>query len=142
MLIALRLPKNRPYLHVLVFVLLVSWVSALVTSTCAMPAPWRLHATDAMPAGCSEPANHTHDHKAHRSIPAKDCSFQPCLDSQPNPVVGYKLTKPEMPVFLLCLIWAIGNLFFSPRLSPNRPATSPPAGRRISLIYRFCILLN
>jgi hypothetical protein len=138
---ALRLPRNRPYLHTLVFVLLVSWVSALVSSTCAMPAPWRV-ASEVMPAGCAEPANHAQAHQGHTSAPAQDCSFKPCLDSQPNLGLGFKIAKLEIPVFLLCLIWMIGHISLSVTTRRNPRITSPPDGRRIPLIYRFCTLLN
>jgi len=139
---ALRAQRNRPYLHALVFVLLVSLVSVLVFSTCAMPTPWRISSAETMSAGCSDPADHAQEHQGHRSEPAQDCSFKPCLDSQPNPVFGYKLDKPEMPVFLLFLVWVIGSLLLSVQAQCVPRVTSPPDGRRIPLIYQFCILLN
>lgn len=139
---ALRSQRNRPYLRVLVCVLLVSWVSMLISARCAMPAQWRVAAADAMPAGCSEPANHSPKHPGHTSTPLKDCSFAPCLDSQPNPAFGFKADKAEMPVFILCLIWLLGCLFHTLPARRIPRATVPPDGRRIRLIYQFCTLLN
>ncbi len=139
---ALRSKRNRPYLRVLMFVLLASWVSILVSATCSMPAPWRLSSADSMPAGCSEAANHSQGDKGQGSPPVHDCSFKPCLDSQPNPVFGYKLDKPDLPVFLLPLIWIIGSLLFDIQARRIPRTASPPDGRRIPLIYRFCILLD
>lgn len=135
----LRLQRNRPYLHVLVFVLLVSWFSLLVSATCSMPGQWRV-SSDAM-AGCSEPDQHAPEHKEHAPKPSQDCSFKPCLESQPNPGFEYKLDKPETPIFVLCLIWLVGALR-NVQIRRIPYAATPPVGRRIPLIYRFCILLN
>lgn len=142
MITTLRAQRNRPYLHVLVVVLLVSWVSTLVSSTCAMPAPGRTSPSKTMPAGCSEPAQHAPEHQGHTTAPAQDCFFKPCLDVQPNPVFGHKFDKPEMPVFVLCLIWAMAGLLLHVQTRRIPRVTSPPIGRRIPLIYRFCTLLN
>jgi len=136
---ALRAPRNRPYLHVLVYVLLVSVVSVLVFSTCAMPAPWRTASSDAMPAGCSESAEPA---AVHTRAPVQDCSFKPCLDSQPNLASHYKLDKPELPILLVGLVWLIGRLLPGARAPLIPRVTSPPKSRRIPLIYRFCTLLN
>jgi hypothetical protein len=141
---ALRTPGNRPWLHLLVYVLLVSLVSALVFSTCAMPSSWRIVSTDAQAAGCPETAEpgHPQGHEGHVKAPDRDCSFKPCFDSQPGSAFGYKIEKPEIPVLLLCLIWVFGSLL-QPAPSRRFPRLgSPPHGRRIPLIYRFCTLLN
>jgi hypothetical protein len=135
-------PRNRPYLHALVAVLLVSWLSLLVSATCSMPSSWRISSADAMPAGCSEPDNHSLKHQGHTTMPAQDCSFKPCLDSQPNPAFGFKIDKPDMPVFVLCLIGLIGFLLHYFPIQRISRAAAPPIGRRILLIYRFCTLLN
>lgn len=142
MLKALRAQRNRPYLHALVYVLLVSLVSVLMFSTCAMPTPWRIASVETMSTGCSESADHAQEHQDHQSEPVQDCSFKPCLDSQPNPVFGYKLDKPEIPVFILSLIWIIGSLFLPVQAQRIPRVTAPPDGRRIPLIYQFCTLLN
>lgn len=79
----------------------------------------------------------------HTAMPHQDCSFKPCLDSHPNPAFEVKIDKPQLPVFVLCLIGLIGCLFqclLSPPLIPR--AKAPPIGRRLLLIYRFCTLLN
>lgn len=142
MLISLRSPRNRPYLHVLVFVLLVSWLSLLVSATCTMPSQWRVSSSDAMPAGCPEPGAPSPEHKGHTTLPTQDCSFKPCLDSQPNSAFSLKIDKPQMPVFVLCLIGLIGYLLYYVPIQRISHAKAPPIGRRILLIYRYCTLLN
>jgi hypothetical protein len=73
----------------------------------------------------------------------QDCSFQPCLDSPPNPAFEVKIDKPQVPIFMLCLIGLIGFLLpYTPRQPRIARAMAPPIGRRILLIYRFCTLLN
>jgi hypothetical protein len=141
-LISLRSPRNRPYLHVLVFVLLVSWLSLLISATCSMPGSWRVSSSETMPVGCPEPGNPSSDHKGHTSNPVQDCSFKPCLDSQPNPAFSFKIDKPQMPVFVLCLIGLIGYLLYYVPIQRISDAKAPPIGRRILLIYRYCTLLN
>jgi len=140
-LATLRVRRNRPYLQLVAFVLLMSWFSLLVSATCSMPSQWRA-SSDVMPAGCSEPEKHLQEHKDHVPKPSQDCSFKPCFESQPNPFFAFKLDKPEMPVFILCLIGLIGSLFARFPMGGIPRSTAPPAGRRIPLIYRFCILLN
>jgi hypothetical protein len=117
-------------------------VSALAFSTCAMPAPWRVSSSETMPAGCSEPASHAQEHKDRATAPVQDCSFKPCLDSRPNQAFGYKIDKPEMPVFVLCLVWAIGNSLLRVPARRIPRVAAPPDDRRIPLFYRFCTLLN
>jgi hypothetical protein len=141
-LILLRSPRNRPYLHILVFVLLVSWLSLLISATCSMPNSWGVSSSKAMPAGCPEPGNPSPDHKGHASNPVQDCSFKPCLDSQPNSAFSFKIDKPQMPVFVLCLIGLIGYLLYYAPIQRISHAKAPPIGRRILLIYRYCTLLN
>ena len=142
MLIALRYRRNRPYLHLLVFVLLVSWVSMLVSATCFMPSAWRVSSADVMPDGCSDLDSHAAKHQDHGVKPVQDCSFKPCPDSQLNPLFGFKIDQPDVPLIILCLAWLIGQLF-PDRVSRRVPCpTVPPDGRRVPLIFRFCTLLN
>jgi hypothetical protein len=138
----LRSPRNRPYLHALVFVLLVSWLSLMVSATCTMPSPWRVSSSDAMPAGCSEPGNPSPKHQGHTTMPTQDCSFKPCLDSQPNSAFSFKIDQLQMPIFVLCLIGLIGYLLYHVPIQRIAHAQAPPIGRRILLIYRYCTLLN
>lgn len=138
MITALHSKRNRPYLHTLVFVLLVSWISLIISATCTMPMPPVLSAMpDHMP-GCSESGAPEHIPKA-----IKDCAFKPCLDSQANPLTDFsRLAKPDLPVFILSLIWTFCYLFFTYPPTRVLRITDPPLGRRILLIYRFCTLLN
>lgn len=144
MLNALRAQRNRPYLHVLVFVQLVSLVSVLVFSTCAMPSTWRTTSTEAQPANCSETSDHGHSlgHAGHGQAPVKDCSYKPCFASQPNPIAGFAIEIPNIPVFVLSLILITWGLLLNVQVQSPPRANSPPDGRRIPLIYRFCTLLN
>jgi hypothetical protein len=124
-----------------VFVLLVSWLSMLISNTCAMPVS-AFNASAAMPAGCAEMDHSALQHGGHSAMPHQDCSFKPCLDSHPNPAFEVKIDKPQMPVFILCLVGLIGYLFQCFPISRIPRTTAPPIGRRILLIYRFCTLLN
>jgi hypothetical protein len=142
-LIRLRSPKNRPYLISLIFVLMVSWLSMLISNTCMMPASAFQTSANSMPAGCEEMDSSAMHDGSHTTMPHQDCSFKPCLDSHPNPAFEVKIDKPQLPIFVLCLIGLIGCLFqglFSTPLIPR--AKAPPIGRRVLLIYRFCTLLN
>jgi hypothetical protein len=135
---ALHFKRNRPYLHTLVFVLLVSWMSLTISATCTMPMPTVLTAMSDHMQGCSDSGTPKHTPKA-----MQDCTFKPCLDSQADSPTDFnRLTKPDLPVFILVLIFT----FLCLRL--NYPATKisakagPPLGRRLLLIYRFCTLRN
>jgi hypothetical protein len=143
-LIRLRSPKNRPYLISLILVLMVSWLSMLISNTCMMPASTFATPADAMPAGCAEmDVSGAMYVGGDTAMPHQDCSFKPCLDSHPNPVFEVKIDKPQTPIFVLCLIGLIGYLFHCLlSLPPIRRTKAPPIGRRVLLIYRFCTLLN
>ena len=142
MITALHSKRNRPYLHTLVFVLLVSWISLTISATCTMPLV--LMTTSNHMQGCPEFSTTEHSHfKDHPSKAMQDCSFKPCLDSQNNSFTDFnRLTKPDLPVFILSLVWTFCYLFltYPPIKVPRK--TDPPLGRRILLIYRFCTLLN
>jgi hypothetical protein len=139
---ALHSKRNRPYLHTLVFVLLVSWISLTISATCTMPLV--LMTTSNHMQGCPESSATEQSHlKDHASKSMQDCSFKPCLDSQNNSFTDFnRLTKPDLPVFILSLVWTFCCLFltYPPIKVPRK--TDPPLGRRILLIYRFCTLLN
>jgi hypothetical protein len=138
----LRSPRNRPYLHTLVFVLLVSWLSMLISATCAMPSSARTSSANTMPAGCSEPEHLSLHHNGHTAMSDQNCSSKSCLDSQPNPAFEFKIDKSHIPIFILCLLGLIGYLFHYASTQRIPRATAPPIGRRVLLIYRYCTLLN
>jgi hypothetical protein len=125
-----------------VYVLLVSWISLTISATCAMPSA--LIAASNHSQGCSESNVPTHlQHQGHASKAMQDCSFKPCPDSKPDSITEFKrLAKPDMPIFILSLIWTFWCLFqtYPPIKVPRK--TEPPLGRRVLLIYRFCTLLN
>jgi len=141
-IIALHSKRNRPYLHTLVFVLLVSWISLTISATCTMPSVSMASADHSQ--GCSEPhvSAHLH-HQDHDSKTMQDCSLKSCLDSKPDSFTDFnRLAKPDLPVFILSFIWTFWCLLqiYSPIKVPLK--TDPPLGRRVLLIYRFCTLLN
>jgi len=136
---ALHTKRNRPYLHTVVFVLLVSWISLVISATCTMPMPSALTAMSEHMPGCPDSGTLGHTPKD-----MQDCAFKPCLDSQDGlPSDLNRLTKPDLPVFILSLIGTFLFLFFSYTATkvPHKVDHSP-SGRRILLIYWFCTLLN
>lgn len=142
MITVLHSKRNRPYLHTLVFVLLVSWISLTISATCTMPLVL-MTTPDYMP-GCPESGAPEQSHlKDHASKAMQDCSFKPCLDSQSDSFTDFnRVTKPNLPVFILSFVWTFCCLFITyPPVKVPRKA-DPPLGRRILLIYRFCTLLN
>jgi hypothetical protein len=135
---ALHLKRNRPYLHTLVFVLLVSWISLTISATCTMPMPLIMAAMPDHMQGCADSGTHEHMPK-----PMQNCVFKPCLDSQTNSLTDFnRLSKPDMPVFILVLISAFLCLFLSYPPITAPPKDDPPLVRRVLLIYQFCRLLN
>lgn len=140
----LHAPKKRFRLHAIIGVLMVSWLSLLISNTCMMPASTFATPVDSMPAGCAEMDAAVAMHVGgDTAMPHQDCSFKPCLDSHPHPAFQVKIDKPQLPVFLLCLIGLIGFLLrYHSSVPPLPRTTAPPIGRRVLLIYRFCTLLN
>jgi hypothetical protein len=135
----LRAKRNRPCLHMMVFVLLVSWISMVISATCTMPMPSELRAMAEHMSGCPD-----EDVTKQTSPAVQKCTLKPCLDSQSNSLPDFnRLTKPDLPFLFLGLIGFFLTLFvfFLPSrvFRNNYP---PPAGRRVLLIYRFCTLLN
>ncbi|MEY4592485.1 MAG: hypothetical protein RIR18_1380 [Pseudomonadota bacterium] len=142
---ALHSKRNRPYLHALVYVLLVSWISLVISATCVMPMPSVLSVTpDHMP-GCpdADMAGNI-GHQDHTPQTLEDCTLTPCLDSQPHSLPDFnRLAKPDLPVLILGLFWTFCCLFLSyPPPQVLRKKTDSLPGRQVSLIYRFCTLLN
>ena len=139
MITVLHTKRNRPYLHTLIYVLLVSWLSMVISATCTMPMPSALKAMSEHMPGCPDAGAANQSPKA-----MQDCSLKPCIDSQSNSLSDFnRVDKPDLPVFILALIWTIFTLFvfFLPsRLYRNN--YPPPTGRRVLLFYRFCTLLN
>lgn len=141
MLNALRHQRNRPFLHVLVFGQLVSLISVLVFSTCAMPSIWRHASAEAQPQSCSESSNHFHAHAGHSQVTTKDCSYKSCLAFQPNPAAEFAFDIPKIPDVILGFIWMTLGLFLYASTQPPPRTNSPPDGQRIPLFHQFCSLL-
>jgi hypothetical protein len=121
-------------------VLLASWIFLVISATCTMPSVF-MALSELMPE-CSEADSHAPGHHQGQ-LPKQDCSLKPCFEAQADSFSGFnRLFKPDVPVFILCLVWTLGYLF--PVVSPARipRVADPPPGRRILLIYRFCTLLN
>jgi hypothetical protein len=135
--------KNRACLRFIICVLMVSWLSMLISNTCTMPASTFAASAEMMPAGCAEMDSSALHAGKHTGMSDQNCSFKPCFDSHSSPAFEVKIDKPPMPIFALCLIGLIGCLFHWLFSVPRIPrTTSPPIGRRVLLIYRFCTLLN
>jgi len=125
--------------YILILVMLISWLFMLVSGTCAMPMPMQISAAKSMPALCSEA---THHQTTHFSPQLQDCTLKSCPDSQPNSSPNFKINKLQTPVFVVCLIWLCSYFFYtSPSFAVSK-LTRPPTAKPISLIYRFCTLLN
>ncbi len=138
MLTALHSKRNRPYLHTLVFVLLVSWISLTISATCTMPMPLVLTTISDHIPGCLDSGASAHTPKA-----MQNCTFKPCLDSKADSPTDFnRLAKPDLPVFIVVLILTFLCLRLSYPPTKVAPKADPPLGRRILLIYRFCTLLN
>ncbi|MBT9100553.1 hypothetical protein KFZ76_22900 [Methylovulum psychrotolerans] len=136
---ALYAKRNRPYLHTLVFVLLVSLVSLIISATCTMPMPSVVTAMSGHMPGCPESVTFENSPKDMH-----DCALKPCLDSQDNsPSYLTRIAQPDLPVFILGLIGTFLFLFldYPPTKVPHQ-TDHPPSYRRIRLIYWFCTLLN
>ena len=139
MITGLHSKRNRPYLHTLVFVLIASWLSLTISATCTMPSV--LMTASAHQQGCSGSGESGQPHYTHKAMQA--CSLKACTDSQTDPFTDLiRLTKPDIPVFILTFICIFWCLFLTCPLIIVPRKTDPPLGRRILLIYRFCTLLN
>lgn len=138
MIIALHSKRNRPYLHTLVFVLLVSWISLTLSATCTMPMPSVMTAMPEHMPGCSESGVLKHTSKT-----MQDCTLKPCLDSQNHSFTDInRLTKPDLPVFILSIVWTFWFLFLTYHPLRVSRKVDPPPGRPTPIIYLFCTLLN
>jgi hypothetical protein len=140
MVAALHLKRNRPYRHILMVILLLSWISLTISATCTMPLV--MATPDPMP-GCvdTDSAVHSH-HQDHDHTTMQDCSFKPCLSSSTDTFSDFNRLQPELPVFILYLVWTFWTVFLYHPLTPILFNEDPPVGRRVQLIYRFCKLLN
>lgn len=130
-------------MNMLVFVLVASWLFVSISATCAMPSAWMAIADSI--EDCPQTGTHTADHhQQQRSKNLQDCSLKPCFEAQSNPSLSSlnRLVKPDLPLFVLCFVWTLEQLFFARRPPFKVRLSDPPPGRRIPLIYRFCTLLN
>jgi hypothetical protein len=141
MLTALHIKKNRLYLRIILFVMLLSWIALTVMTTCTMPLRMATLTSDM--SGCSN--NHVSDHTHHQGqdhMNMQDCAFKPCLSTQSDSFSDFNRLQPELPVFILCLVATLWSLFLYFPITQALFIADPPTGRRIQLIYRFCKLLN
>lgn len=131
-----------PRLNLLALWLLASVLPALTFSTCtAQPLPLRAASSNAQPAPCSAMVGHERPSAVHGGAPAKECTFKPCCASQPAPAFTWRLDKPLIPALLMYLAWLSAGPPHN-HLPRSFRMGSPPPGRRIALILRFCTLLN
>jgi hypothetical protein len=95
-------------------------------------------------SGCAEAGvieNLHHDEHGHKA--SQDCTLKPCYSSQSDTFSEFsRLSNPEIPVFILCLMGLFWSLFLNYPATQTLRIPDPPLGRQVLLIYRFCKLLN
>jgi hypothetical protein len=122
--------------------MLTSWLFMLASSACVMPLALHLPVAQntAMP-GCNDAAHHA-EHLQRLAQQKADCLLKPCPDAQQNLALTSKVTKQDIPLFILCLIglsiyfYTLGYFRAIPRRLDDIVADSVP------IRYRFCVLLN
>lgn len=126
----------------MVMMMLTSWLFMLATLTCAMPNAVK-PVTEVIVANDDCPSvTHHLDHNAAAKQTAQDCVLKPCPESLQKPALNIKLSKLDIPVFILYLlvlstcVYRLGLVRVSPRWQNAIFANSIP------LRYRFCVLLN
>lgn len=139
MLSVLRSNRNRPYLNTIIWVVLVSWLSLAISTTCSTLMASAMKALPEHTAGCPDTTvpGHGDDGKFKQ-----DYSFKLCLAPSGSSLDLDRLPKPDLPVLVLLLIGIIFNLRFPSLPQPISKKTDHPPGRQILIIYRFCTLLN
>lgn len=138
MITALHSKKNRPYLRIGVYVLLVSLFFLTISAPCSMSS-WLLMSSQTF--GLSK-INHSH-HQDHSPESSQDCSFKPCLEKNSKQFSEIsRLLKLDLPIFILSIICTLSYLFPDNFVTKVHRINDPPVGRRVLLIYRFCTLLN
>jgi hypothetical protein len=132
--------RNTTFRSLLVAVMLLSWLSMLVSVSCVMPMPVASAVVSDMPADCEQSMPHAEQHRFVTQF--QDCAFKNCADFQSDRVFSFKLDKPQLPLLIFCLIWLSAELFsyYAPRYIPF--IIRPPGSKPLPLFYRFCSLLN
>jgi hypothetical protein len=73
----------------------------------------------------------------------QECLFKRCLESSSESSLALdRLFKSDLPVLILLLIGIIYNFQFPSFTQPISQKTDHLPGRQVSIIYRFCTLLN
>ncbi len=120
--------------------MMVSWLFMLVSATCVMPKQLQsTHVAEAV-SDCDE-SSHI-NHNLHTATAEPDCTLKLCPDSQSNLPFTVKLDQPQVPLFLLCLLWLSGCLFTYRPIQSRLKRLDIPLAKPVPLFYRFCILLN
>jgi hypothetical protein len=131
------------YQTVVILVMLTSWLFMLGSSTCVMPFVVQSPAEPVvMSSDCDDVTHHVDHQKLQTELQKKDCVLKPCPDSQQHPALNSKVSKLDIPVFLLCLI-AVITVLYNPycfRIFPRR--RNEHFANSIPIRYRFCVLLN
>jgi len=135
---------RQPFYQTLVIlVMLISWLFMLATSACVMPFTLQLPVEKTTIAADCDDVSHHIEHKQVQDDSHKlNCLLKLCPDSKHNPALSTKITKLDIPVFILCLI---GLTLFSYQPSSMlvfRRWESLGFANSIPIRYRFCILLN
>ena len=141
MISVVRSPKKRPYVYTIVLVVLVSWLSLVISTTCSTLMASAMKALPEHTAGCPDTNMPGHGDGGKFK---QDCSLKLCLESPSGISLDLdRLPKPDLPVLVLLVIGIIYNLRFPPSFPQSiSKKTDHPPGRQIPIIYRFCTLLN
>ena len=115
----------------------------LGSATCVMPIVMQSPVEHiAMSSGCDEVTHHIDQQKIQAELQKKDCVLKPCPDAQQNPAFSSKVAKPDMPVFILCLI-VLSGLLYNPRFfRVFLRRQSDSFANSVPIRLRFCVLLN
>lgn len=132
--------RQQRYRNLIVLAMMASWLFMLVSATCVMPQPLqRTHIAEAV-SGCDE-SSHA-DHNLHAVSSEPDCTLKLCPDSQSKLSFGFKIDQPQVPLFLLCLVWLSGWLLDYRSSQIRLKRLDIALAKPVPLFYRFCILLN
>jgi len=136
--IAERRP-SRVYDNTIILIVLMGWFGLMLPSACFINTAL---ASQAAGGVCHE---HNSQPPSAKVRAGHDCDSQPCFEAQTQAEAFFlfnKQSSPDLPAAALILLWAayFFNFRFLPQ--PNFRKPGPLPGRQISLIYRFCSLLN
>lgn len=115
----------------------------LGSSTCVMPLVMQSPVEKiVMSADCDDVTHHIDHQKTQAELQKNNCVLKPCPDSQQNPAFNSKISKLDIPVFILCLIGLITVFYHSRAFRVFPRWQSEQFANAVPIRYRFCVLLN